>query len=242
MAHRLFNLIHNREGAGTPAPSSGAAQYFYQLGTYFWHFLFLNCLFILASLPVVTLPAALSALNRVCIKMIRDGGALVWLEFRDEFKASFKKGILMGLYFAAWTFAAYYLLSLGVTNWENPFGVLFLAAGLVLFAVLAVWAAYAFVLLASLELPAGQLLRNARALMFLGGRWTLAVFGVLLCVIGFGALFFPISVVPLLAGGIALTQYTICWFVNHPMQERIIAPYERSTAGGNAAKTAGQSE
>ena len=237
MAHRIFDLLHNGEGAGIPAPSSGAAQYFYQLRIYFWQFLFLNCLLILASLPVITFPAALSAANRVCIKIIRDRGALVWLEFRDEFKASFKKGLLMGLYFAMWMFADYYLLSLGVTNWENPFGVLFLAAGIVLFAVLAVWSAYAFVLLASLELPAGQLLRNARALMFLGGRWTLAVFGVLLGVIGLSVLFFPVSAVPLLAGGIVLTQYTVCWFVNHPMQEWIIAPYERSTS----AETAGRS-
>lgn len=237
MSQRLFDLIHNREGAGTPAPSTGAAGYFYKLSTYFWQFLFINCLFLLASLPIITIPAALAAVNRVCIKTIRDGVVLVWYEFRDEFKSSFKKGFLMGLYFAVWMFAAYYLLSLGMTNWENPFGVMFLAAGLIMVAVLLVWAAYAFVLLASLDLPAGQLLRNARALMFLGGRWTAAVFGVLLCVIGLVVLFFPISVIPLLIGGIALTQYTLCWFVNHPMQDQIIAPYERSVAAVETEKT-----
>jgi len=230
MAHWLFNQIHNKEGPGTPAPSVGVAGYFYKLITYFWQFLFLNCLFLLASLPIVTLPAALSAVNRVCIKMVREGSVLVWLEFRDEFKASFKKGLLMGLYFAVWLFAAYYLVSLGLTNWDNPFGVMFMAAGVVVFTIVAVWAAYAFVLLASLDLPVRQLLQNARALMFLGRKWTLAVFLVLLCGIGLSVLFFPVSLVPLLAGGIALTQYTICWFVNKPMQESIIAPYERSAA------------
>lgn len=237
MGERILELFHIRRQLDKPAPSTGAAGYFYQIVTFFWRFVTLNCLFLLFSLPVVTLPAALSALNRVCIKLIRNGNVLTWAEFRDEFKASFKKGLLLGLYFAVWGFAAYYLLSLGLTNWENPFGVVFAAAGAVVCAVLAVWAAYAFVLLACLDLPVRHLLRNARVLVFLGRKWTLAIFGLLFCVTAFVVLFFPFSVIPLLVGGIALTQYTVCWFVNGPMQRWIIAPYERSAAGGEPEET-----
>lgn len=230
MGERILELFHIRRQLDKPAPSSGAAGYFYQVFTFFWRFVTLNLLFLLFSLPIVTLPAALSAVNRVCIKLIRNGNVLAWAEFRDEFKASFSKGLRMGLFFAAWAFAAYYLLSLGLTNWENQFGVMFTALGTIVLVVLAVWAAYAFVLLACLDLPVRHLLSNARALTFLAGKRTLAVLGVLLCTVGLLVLLFPFSLIPFLLGGIALVQYTICRLVNVPMQRWIIAPYEQQSA------------
>lgn len=217
-----------KERLDEPAPSQGRAAYFYKLTTFFWKFMTLNCLFLLASLPIVTIPVALTAVNRVCIKLIRTGNVLVWEEFRDEFKSSFKKGLRMGLFFAVWLFVAYYILSLGLTNWENPTGVIFMAVGAIVFAVMAIWASYGFVLLASLDLPVRQLLKNARILMFLGRKWTLAISAVLL---GWGLLlwlFFPYALALPLIGGIALTQFTISWFVDEPMQQYIIGPYERS--------------
>lgn len=215
-----------KEGAGTPAPSVGAAGFFYQIGAFFWRFVTANVLFLLASVPIVTMPVALSALNRVCIKLYRDRNVLVWEEFRDEFKGSFKKGLLMGLFFGVGMFFAYYLLSLGKTNWENPFGVLFVAAGVVVLTGLALWAAYAFVLLASLDLEqVRDILHNAWVLMFLGRKHTLGIFGVLLLVGLFTWLFFPFTLLPLLFCGIALMQYTICMLVNEPMQTHILTPY-----------------
>lgn len=228
MARRFSDLFRLRRRLDVPAPSTGAAGYFYKIITFFWKFMTLNCLFLLTSLPVITLPAALSAVNRVCVKLIREGNVLLWEEFRDEFKSSFKKGVFMGLFFAVWMFIAYYLLSLGLTNWENPFGVVFLAIGIIVFAVLAVWSAYAFVLLASLDLPVRHLLRNARALMFLGRKWTAGIFAVLLIMVLLLWLFFPVSLIVPFAGGIAFMQYTICWFVNEPMERHIIGPYERN--------------
>lgn len=225
---RFLRDLWNREGPGTPAPSGGIAGFFYQIVTYFWKFVTLNVWFLLASLPVITLPVALTAMNRVCIKLIRDRNVLAWEEFRDEFKSSFKKGILLGLIFAAWGFVSYYLLSLGVTNWDNPFGMVFMAVGAIAAAFMLLLAAYAFVLLAALDLPLRHILSNARALMFLDRKWTLAIFAVLL---GVGVLvwLFPlVTVIVLLVIGITLVQYTICWFVNEPMQKRIIGPYERS--------------
>lgn len=231
---RFLRDLWNREGPDTPAPSGGVAGFVYQLVTYFWKLATLNVWFLLASVPVVTLPAALTAMNRVCVKLIRDRNVLAWEEFRDEFKASLKKSILLGLIFAVWGFAAYYLLSLGLTNWDNPFGVAFMAAGVVAGAFMLLLAAYAFVLLAALDLPLRHILGNARALLFLGRRWTLGVFAVLL---GVGVLLwlFPlVTVIALLAGGIALVQYAICAFVNEPMQTWIIGPYERSVKGADA--------
>ena len=229
----FFRERWNKEGPGKPAPSGGIAGYFYQIGIFFWKFAKMNILFLLASLPLITLPVALTALNRVCIVLVRDRNVLAWEEFRDEFKSSFKKGLLLGLIVAVWVFAAYYLLSLGLTNWDNPFGVVFMAAGAVAGAFMLILAAYAFVLLAALELPLRHILGNARALMFLGRKWTLAIFALLLSVAVLLWLFPLVTVIALLTAGGALVQYTVCAFVNEPMQKWIIGPYERNAKGEN---------
>lgn len=221
-----FGWRRNKEGPGTPAPTEGAASFFYQVTTYFWRFMTLNWLFLLASIPIITMPVALSAMNRVCIKLIRDRNVLVWAEFRDEFKLSFKKSLPMGLLFAALGFLAYYLIGLGVYHWGYAAGVLFISLGMFVLMFASVWGSYSFVLLASLDLSVPDLLRDARVLMFLGRKWTFRILGVLLGMFLILWLFAPISFIVPLIGGIALMQYTICWFVNEPMDEFILRPYE----------------
>ena len=103
-----------------------------------------------------------------------------------------------------------------------------MAIGAIVLTAAALQAAYTFVLTASLNLPVRQLLRNARALMFLGRKCTGCVFAVLFGMTLLLWLFFPITLIVPFLGGIALMQYTICWFVNGPMEQYIIGPYERS--------------
>ena len=227
----FFNLGYQKEGAGRPAPTEGAALFFYQLYTYFWNLLFINLIFILSCLPIVTIPAAFSALNRTCIKLIRDKNVLFWMEYRDEFKKSFKRSLWLGIFFAVIAFICYYLLSLGLTNEGNMYGVLFTIFGAAIGIITAVWCAYTFVLLACLDLPSRKLRKNATALMALDRIRALIVLGILALavIVMFGG--FPISLVLLLLGGPVLTQYSICWVVNTPMQKWIIGPYEQEMTG-----------
>lgn len=109
--------------------------------TYFRQLMFVNPVFLLACIPVVTIPAAFTALNRVCIKLIRGRYTLVWLEFRDEFCRSFGRGFKIGL------------------------------------TLLPVFQ-YAFVLNAALDLPAWAILKNSRALTFLGLKYTIGILGI----------------------------------------------------------------
>ncbi len=110
----------------------------------------------------------------------------------------------MGLFFALWLAAAYYLAGLGVTNWQNPYGVVFIAMA---------------------------------ALLFLDRKWALSVFGVLFLVITAMVLFFPYTLLFPLIVGAALTQYTICWFVNEPIDRYIIRPYEQKRMPGRAMRS-----
>ena len=59
--------------------------------------LILNLLFIVCSLPVFTVGAALSALNYVCLKMKDGEEGYIWKSFFRSFKENFKQGTGMGL-------------------------------------------------------------------------------------------------------------------------------------------------
>lgn len=195
--------------------------------TYFWQLLFVNLVFLLACLPVVTIPAAFTALNRVCIKLIHDRYALVWLEFRDEFCRSFGRSLKIGLTLLPVFFLSYYLLSLGLTNGGNAYGMLFSGAGLLLGLLALAVFQYAFVLNASLDLPAWAILKNSRALTFLGLKYTIGILGIT-CFVDVAMLFgFPISLLLLVLGVPALVQFIVCCLGNIPMQKWIVEPYLR---------------
>jgi hypothetical protein len=77
---------YRREGAGRPAPASGWSRVGAMGLTHFWKLIRANLLFVLFSLPIVTLPAALTALDRVCVVIYRKGNIFLWEEFWKEFK------------------------------------------------------------------------------------------------------------------------------------------------------------
>lgn len=86
---------------------------------------------------------------------------------------------------------------------------------------------YAFVLNASLDLPAWAILKNSRALTFLGLKYTIGILGIT-CFVDAALLFgFLISLVLLVLGFPTLVQFIVCCLGNIPMQKRIVEPYLR---------------
>lgn len=223
----------SKEGPGTPAPQSGAALYFYLLKTYFWQLLWLNWVFLISCIPVVTIPAALTAASRVYLKLVREGNVLFWLEYKTEFRRSFFKSLPFGILCGAALFVSYYLLSLGISNGESIFALLFFGVGLCLLVLAAAWGSYAFVILAAQDLPVGTLMKNAWYLMLLGSKATFAVLATLAVSVGAVLLLFPASFVLVALGWVAITQFTVCWFVHIPLNDHIFRPYARTNGGAS---------
>ena len=103
-----------REGRGLPAPREGARRFFYLFWNHAWKLIRLNLLFLACCIPVVTMPAALCAMDRALIVLVREGNVLLWEEFRDEFKKDFWRSLPLGLLFGGLLFLGYFLLSLGM--------------------------------------------------------------------------------------------------------------------------------
>lgn len=83
-----------------PSPLTGVRLYGFPLLHNFWHLLGLSCLTVLLCVPIVTLPAALSAFSRVCFEWVHGGTctyplAACWSEFRQDFPKRLLPGLLL---------------------------------------------------------------------------------------------------------------------------------------------------
>ena len=138
----------------------------------FFNILKLNWVFILASLPVVTMPAALKAMSRISIKMVRDENFFLWRDFwkafKDDFWKSFFGGLIFLVVFAAFTFSIIFYTHFGrEMHW--------LLLGLAAFAIaLLIWAhvasLYFFLMNAYVNLRFIDLLKNSIFLVFQGWK------------------------------------------------------------------------
>ena len=195
-----------------------------------WKLIRLNLLFLACCIPVVTMPAALCAMDRALIVLVREGNVLLWEEFRDEFKKDFWRSLPLGLLFGGLLFLGYFLLSLGMGNFGTFLGPMFFAFGLFAIGLALGRGSYAFLMRAMFDLPNGQILKNANGMSALrGGRgWLpIVVHGVGFL---FGFSFFPYTLIVIALFGISLPQYLICYLLNDPIQKNIISPWERMQA------------
>lgn len=207
-------------------PQEGAGRYFFLLKNHFWTLCRLNLLMLLGSIPIVTIPAVLCAADRAAVKLARDGYVLLWEEFRDEFKMDFWKSLPLGLLFGATLAGSYVLLSFGLGNAGSLPGMLLLVLGLLLLWYTFSRGSYAFLMRAMLPLSNRDVLKNANILsMISGGRGyigpLLGIGGILLTYA-----FFPFSLLPLVTFGMGLYRFTLCFFLNKPIQEKILTPWE----------------
>ena len=104
-----------KEGRGEPSPASGLKRAGYMALTHFWKLITANILFVIFSLPIITMPAALTALDRVCVFIFRDGNIFLWHEFWKEFRRSFVRVLAPGILFGLGLFAGYFFMRSGVS-------------------------------------------------------------------------------------------------------------------------------
>lgn len=219
------------KGVAEPPPQGGWRRFFFVLGTHFWKLISLNLLFLAFSIPVITIPAALCGMNRVLIKLYRDGNCFVWDAFFKEFRANLWKAIPFGLTCALSLGASYYFLSLGASISQSGVEVITTALGMLLLLFAVLFSGYVFVFLPTLDLKNGQITRNALIFMVTEWRTNLLILGIAALTTGFTISLFPLSLLTLSLGSISFMQYVICVAVNSPLQKRIIAPFEETMKG-----------
>ena len=215
-------------GVAEPPPQGGWRRFFFVLGTHFWKLISLNLLFFVFSFPVITMPASLCGMNRVLIKLYRDGNCFVWDEFFKEFRANLWKAMPFGFVGAFCLFASYYFLSLGTSISQNGVDVITMAVGILLLVFTVLFFSYVFVFLPTLDLKNRMIVRNALIFTLTEWKSNILILGVVAITAIFSIVLFPLSLFTLTLLSISVMQYVICVAVNDPLQKRIIAPYEEA--------------
>ena len=59
----------------------------------------LNFLFLLFSIPIITIPASFAALTNVSMKIARQQHVFVFSDFKESFKKNWKQSSLLGIFF-----------------------------------------------------------------------------------------------------------------------------------------------
>jgi len=219
----LFSGKFEKEGAGLPMPEGGPLRFLTLFFSNIWKLMGANVLFVLFSLPLITLPAALCALNRVCILIYKNGSCYLWQDLVGEFRGSFKRSLMPALMFFALLFAGYYFMSLGLSNAGLPlWSMIFWAMGIMLAAAGLAWGSYFFVLVAMLEQENRNVLKNARLLCMINpGKALMAVLTIIGAAVLTAALL-PVSVFLVMIILPVIVQYTVSYLVYEQAEEYIL--------------------
>lgn len=219
-----FFLNRHKTGAGVsvPTPAKGAARFFFLAYTHFAKLVGLNLLFLLSCVPVITIPAALSGMNRVCLLLVREGTASVWSDFLKEFRSSFLKSFLLGL-LCAFLFAdAALCFSLGMAAYTSGLmPVLMLAAAILAIAALLLGCTV-FVLMPLVALKNGDILRDALFLIMKESKTNLLLITVTGGSLTAALLLLPYSIPVIAVIGLSLISLATCTILYEPVKKHII--------------------
>ncbi len=222
LLERFLKMKHApKQGVVKPPPEKGAARFFFLLTTHLSKLIRLNALFLLFCLPVVTIPAAVSAMNRVSMLLVRDGVCFVWTDFIAEFKSDFLKSVTVFLFNAVFFAFAAFCFFAGQRSGAQPQRFILYAASVVLYILGVLLGSYSFSMLALCQLSAGDILRNAFSLIFLEPKTDLLlvvfVGGVALCFLCFLPYTAPLIVLGIFSL-LSLASSVICF---DPLMRRI---------------------
>lgn len=187
-----------REGPGIPkdAPKKRGLALFAQIVLReAWDLFKLNLLIVLASLPLVTAPAAHAAASAIAAKMVGDENIYLWREFWSAFRAGFSRATLAGLVGLAVLGASSYSLYIWA---QVALAVPLAAAALVIGLAAVLFGAMVlinlFVLIGTRFEPIGVLLRLAFLAALARPLALLGAMGFVAALWAAHILFYPVSV------------------------------------------------
>jgi uncharacterized membrane protein YesL len=189
----------------------------------------LNLLFVLACLPVATIPAAFAAMMRITLTMAEDRNVYLVEDFVQAFRRHFVRATLLGLGIAAAVkipgYAAFSYAGLAVAT---PLYAVPLALSVGVAGLFAIAALYAFALLVISDFSLGDILRLSllaalarpgkplAALGFVAGLWLLHI------------LFYPVTLVMPAIINFAFGTLAIAFSVLETVNRLVRAKEERA--------------
>lgn len=143
-------------------PKKGLVLFFSIAGRELFGLFKLNLLFLLFCIPIVTIPAALTAMSRITLHMVRDENYFMWQEFWETFKKEFFKSLAAGALLAtvlllSWLSIQFYTLRLS----QSMFFYILLALSWLLLLLSMMAGFYLFPMIALMDFPLKTSIQNS---------------------------------------------------------------------------------
>lgn len=156
----------------------------------------LNLLFVLACLPVITIPAAFAALMRVTLTMAEDRNIYLVEDFVQAFRRRFGRATLLGVGFAAAIgIPGYAAVSYGGLAMITPFYAAPLALAVSVAILFAIAGVHAFALLVASDFGLGKIIRLSLLAALARPGKPLAALGFVAALWLVHILFYPVTLV-----------------------------------------------
>ena len=194
----FFN--YNKEGRGVTRADveaeSPVKRFFSEFFHRFWQLVFLNVIYLIACVPIVTIGPATAAMNYVCRNFTQGKPVSFFSDFVEKCKEHFKQGLAVGLIqvfstvllvlsFLSWTSADF---NVGGTIRTIAVIVIFLVAYLMFFGSF-----YLYPMMVSFDLTVKQLFRNSFILAMTQLWRNLIILGVTLLLLFLTGLIWPVT-------------------------------------------------
>lgn len=194
----LFGGNYNKPGPGidkNAPPKKGLALFFDIYIRAFWELIKLNLIFLLFSIPIVTIGPAYAAMSKVTMLMIRERPFFVFSDFWAAFKAEFKQSFITGLLTAVLSIMMFvgmrFYLAAAAQN-QMMYALWFLLVAISF--ILAMACIYVYPLIVTVSLPLKAIYKNAMLLSIVCLKHSLPALLVIIIIGGGSFLFFPFSI------------------------------------------------
>ena len=222
---RWYEPKKDTPGIDKNAPQKkGFARYFEMLWREFFSLLKLNLLFIISCLPIVTIPAALTAMNRITVTMVRDRNYFMLSDYWDAFKRDFFRSLLAGVVIvvlvALFLLSIWFYYMLGQAG--SRFFMLFVGVSVALMIMVLGSAMYFFPMLAMVELPTGKLMRNSIIMFFTHFKKSLPAALISGAMVLGGIALYPLSIIFIVFIMFSLASMSANFFLVKPIEIAVL--------------------
>lgn len=168
----------------------------------------LNFLILICCIPILTIPLGLICTNRVIVNLINKRACFIWDVFKEEFMASFRSGLILGLLIMPMECMILILVTFIKPLSTSISGIIIISV--FLFVIIWNWIvfSYSFLMKATVQLGIPEIIRNAIILSITQIKKNLIVC-IPLLIFFLVLLFSPYSLTALLFLPVA-TQILIC--------------------------------
>lgn len=128
----------------------------------FWIIIKLNFLFIIFSIPIITLPASLGALNSLTMLIVQRKHVFIWSDFVSKFKENWKQSTICFLIFTSLMAFSVFCLNLYLNMSQiNQLFIIFFFITLTIMFFLIMISLYVYPLITTISLSIKNIIKNS---------------------------------------------------------------------------------